>query len=152
MSTTRRAFIGGTAVTAAHIWIPRAVKGYTAEEIVPVTPMKPGISKWDLDTPALCVELDKMERNIAKLQRTCNANKIAVRPHAKTHKCAAIAKMQMAAGAIGICTAKLSEAEALFAEGIDRILMTTANLPPNKIRRAMELKKRYPGLDRKSVV
>jgi D-serine deaminase-like pyridoxal phosphate-dependent protein len=53
--------------------------------------------------------------------------------------------MQIAAGAIGICTAKLSEAEALFAEGIDRILMTTANLPPNKIRRAMELKKRYPG-------
>jgi D-serine deaminase-like pyridoxal phosphate-dependent protein len=107
--------------------------------------MKAGISKWDLDTPALCVDLDKMERNIAKMQRTCNANKIAVRPHAKTHKCAAIAKMQMAAGAIGICTAKLSEAEALFAEGIDRILMTTANLPPNKIRRAMELKKRYPG-------
>jgi D-serine deaminase-like pyridoxal phosphate-dependent protein len=86
-----------------------------------------------------------MERNIAKMQRACNANKIAVRPHAKTHKCAAIAKMQMAAGAIGICTAKLSEAEALFAEGIDRILMTTANLPPTKIRRAMELKKRCPG-------
>ena len=145
MKTSRRAFVGASAVAAAHVWIPKAVKGYTAAEIVPVTPMKPGISKWDLDTPALCVDLDKMERNIAKLQRTCNANKIAVRPHAKTHKCAAIAKMQMAAGAIGICTAKLSEAEALFAEGIDRILMTTANLPPNKIRRAMELKKRYPG-------
>ena len=127
------------------MWVPKAVKGYTAAEIVPVTPMKAGISKWDLDTPALCVDLDKLERNIAKMQRTCNANKIAVRPHAKTHKCAAIAKMQMAAGAIGICTAKLSEAEALFAEGIDRILMTTANLPPNKIRRAMELKKRCPG-------
>ena len=51
----------------------------------------------------------------------------------------------MAAGAIGICTAKLSEAEALFAAGIDRILMTTSNLPPAKIRRAMELKKRCPG-------
>ena len=145
MNKTRRAFIGGTAVAAAHVWIPKAVQGYTAAEIVPVTPMKAGISKWDLDTPALCVDLDKMERNIAKMQRTCNANKIAVRPHAKTHKCAAIAKMQMDAGAIGICTAKLSEAEALFAEGIDRILMTTANLPPAKIRRAMELKKRYPG-------
>ena len=140
MNKTRRAFIGGTAVAAAHVWIPKAVQGYTAAEIVPVTPMKAGISKWDLDTPALCVDLDKLERNIAKMQRTCNANKIAVRPHAKTHKCAAIAKMQMAAGAIGICTAKLSEAEALFAEGIDRILMTTSNLPPGKIRRAMELK------------
>jgi D-serine deaminase-like pyridoxal phosphate-dependent protein len=145
MKTSRRTFVGAAAAVAAHVWIPKAVKGYTASEIVPVTPMKAGISKWDLDTPALCVDLDKMERNIAKMQRACNANKIAVRPHAKTHKCAAIAKMQIAAGAIGICTAKLSEAEALFAEGIDRILMTTANLPPNKIRRAMELKKRYPG-------
>ncbi len=51
----------------------------------------------------------------------------------------------MAAGAIGICTAKLSEAEALFEAGIDRILMTTSNLPPAKIRRAMQLKKRFPG-------
>ena len=145
MNKTRRAFLGASAAVAAHVWVPKPVKGYTAAEIVPVIPHKAGISKWDLDTPALCVDLDKMERNIAKLQRTCNANKIAVRPHAKTHKCAAIAKMQMAAGAIGICTAKLSEAEALFAEGVDKILMTTANLPPAKIRKAMELKKRYPG-------
>jgi D-serine deaminase-like pyridoxal phosphate-dependent protein len=145
MKPSRRTFVAASAAAAAHVWIPKAVKGYTADEIVPVTPQRAGISKWDLDTPALCVDLDKMERNIAKMQRVCNANKIAVRPHAKTHKCAAIAKMQMAAGAIGICTAKLSEAEALFAEGIDRILMTTANLPPAKIRRAMELKKRCPG-------
>ena len=145
MNKTRRAFLGTSAAVAAHVWIPRPVKGYTAEEIVPVTPQRAGISKWELDTPALCVDLDKLERNIAKMQRTCNANKIAVRPHAKTHKCAAIAKMQMAAGAIGICTAKLSEAEALLAEGVDKILMTTSNLPPAKIRKAMDLKKRYPG-------
>lgn len=145
MNKSRRAFLGASAATAAHLWIPRPVKGYTAAELRPVTPMKAGISKWDLDTPALCVDLDKLERNIAKMQRSANANKIAVRPHAKTHKCAAIAKLQMKAGAIGICTAKLSEAEVLFADGIDQILMTTSNLPPNKIRRAMELKKRCPG-------
>ena len=145
MKTSRRAFVGATAATAAHVWIPKPVKGYTAGEIVPVTPHRAGISKWDLDTPALCVDLDKLQRNITKMQRTCSANKIAVRPHAKTHKCAAIAKMQMAAGAIGICTAKVSEAEALFAEGIDKLLMTTANLPPAKIRRAMELRKKCPG-------
>src|SRR5689334_22985243 len=145
MNKTRRAFLGTSAAAAAHVWVPTPVKGYTAEEIVPVTPQRAGISKWDLDTPALCVDLDKMERNIARMQRACNANKIAVRPHAKTHKCAAIAKMQIAAGAVGICTAKLSEAEALHGEGIANILMTTANLPPAKIRKAMELKKRYPG-------
>ena len=76
-----------------------------------------GISKWDLDTPALCVDLDKIEANIAKMQAALTRNGVAARPHAKTHKCAAIAKLQMAAGAIGICTAKLSEAEALFAAG-----------------------------------
>lgn len=131
---------------AAHVWVPKPVKGYSAAEIAgPVTPLKAGLSKSELDTPALCVDLDKLERNIAKMQRTANANKIGVRPHAKTHKCAAIAKMQMAAGAIGICVAKLSEAEALFQGGIDKILMTTSNLPPAKIRRAMQLKKRYPG-------
>jgi 3-hydroxy-D-aspartate aldolase len=146
MSTSRRAFIGAGAATAAHVWIPKPVKGYTANEIAtPVTPMKAGIMKSDLDTPALCVDLDKLERNIAKMQRTVNANKIGVRPHAKTHKCAAIAKLQMAAGALGICVAKLSEAEALMGEGLDRVLMTTSNLPPAKIRRAMQLKKRYPG-------
>jgi D-serine deaminase-like pyridoxal phosphate-dependent protein len=146
MSTSRRAFLGASAATAAHVWIPKPVRGYTAAEVSgPVTPHKAGISKWDLDTPALVVDLDKMERNIAKLQRTCNANKIAVRPHAKTHKCAEIAKLQMKAGAIGICTAKVSEAEALFDAGVDKILMTTSNLPPSKIRRAMQLRKRAPG-------
>jgi 3-hydroxy-D-aspartate aldolase len=146
MSTSRRAFIGASAAAAAHVWTPKPVKGYSAAELMkPVTPMKAGISKWDLDTPALVVDLDKLERNIAKMQRTMTANKLGVRPHAKTHKCAAIAKLQMAAGAIGICTAKLSEAEVLFEAGLDRILMTTSNLSRDKVRRAMQLKKRYPG-------
>ena len=47
------------------------------------------------------------------------------RPHSKTHKCAAIAKYQLATGSIGICCAKLSEAEAMVAHGVDKILMTT---------------------------
>jgi D-serine deaminase-like pyridoxal phosphate-dependent protein len=146
MKTSRRAFVGTSAAAAAHIWIPSGVSGYRASELTgPVTPHAAGISKWELDTPALCVDLDKLQRNIDTMQRVCTANKIAVRPHAKTHKCAEIAKLQMAAGAIGICTAKVSEAEALFAGGIDRLLMTTANLPPAKIRRAMQLRKRCPG-------
>ncbi|MFA5910875.1 MAG: DSD1 family PLP-dependent enzyme [Vicinamibacterales bacterium] len=143
--STRRAFLATSAATAAHVWIPRPVKGYTAEEILaPVKPMTTGISKWDLDTPALCVDLDKLERNIAKMQRSLAANKIGSRPHAKTHKCAPIAKLQMAAGALGICAAKLSEAEALAGQGLDRICMTTGNLSANKIRRAMQLRQRTP--------
>jgi 3-hydroxy-D-aspartate aldolase len=145
MSTSRRTFLGASAAAAAHVWVPQPVKGYTAAEIAPVMPMKPGISKWELDTPALCVDLDRLERNVAKMQKSLVANKLAARPHAKTHKCGAIAKLQMNAGAIGICTAKLSEAEALMNEGLDKICMTTANLSPTKIRRAMKLRKKSAG-------
>jgi D-serine deaminase-like pyridoxal phosphate-dependent protein len=70
---------------------------------------------------------------------------IASRPHAKTHKCAAIAKRQLATGSIGICCAKLGEAEALAAQGVDKILMTTATVSRSRIRRAMALKKAHPS-------
>ena len=70
-SPSRRAFLATTAAGAAHVWIPRPLKGYSTAEVIavtPVTPMGAGISKWDLDTPALCVDLDKLEGNIAKMQ------------------------------------------------------------------------------------
>jgi D-serine deaminase-like pyridoxal phosphate-dependent protein len=109
------------------------------------TIVKPGVSKWDLDTPALCVDLDKMEKNIATMQETLKKNNPPSRPHAKTHKCAAIAKYQLATGSIGICCAKLSEAEAMVANGVDKILMTTSNPSKNKIKRAMALRKAHPS-------
>lgn len=102
------------------------------------------MSKWDLDTPALCVDLDRLEQNIAKMQAAVRRYGLATRPHAKTHKSADIAKLQLAAGAIGICCAKLGEAEALAAQGVDRICMTTGNLSAAKIRRAMQLRKAQP--------
>jgi len=106
--------------------------------------VKPGVSKWELDTPALCVDLDKMEKNIQTMQAALQKSGIPSRPHAKTHKCAAIAKRQLATGSIGICCAKLSEAEAMVAQGVDKIMMTTANPSKNKIRRAMALRKAHP--------
>ena len=74
---TRRAFLAATAVGAAHVWIPRPLKGYSTTEVTamtPVTPMGMGVSKWDLDTPALCVDLDKLEANIAKMQEIGRAH------------------------------------------------------------------------------
>ena len=103
-----------------------------------------GVSKWDLDTPALCVDLDALERNIATMQSRLTAMGVASRPHAKSHKCPAIAKRQLAGGSIGICTAKVSEAEVFSASGIAPILMTTSNVTPNKIRRAMVMPARAP--------
>ena len=81
------------------------------------------MSKWDLDTPALVLDLDKLEKNIAAMRAYLSTTKVGARPHAKTHKSAEIAKMQIAAGAVGVCTAKLGEAEALFAEGVQKICM-----------------------------
>lgn len=129
------------------VWIPRQVGGYSADEMRALDAdalASAGISKWDLDTPALCVDLDALERNIATLQARLARNGLAARPHAKAHKCAAIARLQLAAGAIGVCTAKVSEAEALSAEGIAPICMTTSNVSPGKIRRAMALRARNP--------
>jgi len=77
-----------------------------------------GKSKWDLDSPALCVDLDKMAQNIKALQTSLTGTSVGVRPHIKTHRCPEIAKMQVAAGAVGVCAAKLSEAEVMLNNGI----------------------------------
>src|SRR5438128_9943227 len=128
---------------AATVWASGTAHGYTAAEmrVKAAGGDLTGVSKWDLDTPALCVDLDKLERNIATMRKKLAGTGIASRPHAKTHKCPAIARLQLAGGSIGLCTAKVSEAEALFAGGIEPILMTTANVTPNKIRRAMKIRK-----------
>jgi 3-hydroxy-D-aspartate aldolase len=141
---SRRTFLSSAAAASAYVWIPRPVKGYTAAELRAMTighRVQSGVSKWELDTPALCVDLDRMERNIAKMQATLKKNGVPSRPHAKTHKCAAIAKYQMSTGSIGICCAKVSEAEALHEHGIDKIMMTTSNPSRSKIRRAMKIRK-----------
>jgi 3-hydroxy-D-aspartate aldolase len=145
---SRRAFLTGAGVASAYFWIPKPLKGYSATELRAMTAddnetVASGVSKWDLDTPALCVDLDKMEKNIATMQSALKKYGIPSRPHAKTHKCAAIAKYQLATGSIGICCAKLSEAEALVAHGVDKILMTTSNPSKSKIRRAMNIRKSH---------
>jgi 3-hydroxy-D-aspartate aldolase len=143
---SRRVFLTGAATASVSFWIPKPVKGYSPAELRAMTvneKVKPGISKWDLDTPALCVDLDKMEKNVGSMQSALKKYGIPSRPHAKTHKCAAIAKYQMATGSIGICCAKLTEAEAMVADGVDKILMTTSNPSKNKIRRAMNIRKSH---------
>lgn len=144
---SRRGFLSTGAALSATFWIPRNVKGYSAAEVRAKAVgelVQPGLSKWDLDTPALCVDLDAMDKNIETMQAAMKRFGVASRPHAKTHKTAAIAKRQLATGSIGICCAKISEAEALAAKGVDQILMTTSNPSASKIRRAMALRKAHP--------
>lgn len=104
-----------------------------------------GKSKWDLDTPALVVDLDKMERNIKAVHTRLQGTGVGVRPHIKTHKSPAIAKMQIDAGALGVCAAKLGEAEVMLENGIDSVLLTTVNVTAPKIVKAMALRKKHNG-------
>ncbi|HEY2655955.1 MAG TPA: alanine racemase, partial [Solirubrobacteraceae bacterium] len=78
----------------------------------------------ELDTPALTVDLDAVDRNIARVQARSDALGVALRPHIKTHKLPAIAHMQIRAGATGIACQKLGEAEIMAGAGIRDILIT----------------------------
>ena len=142
---SRRRFLQSAGVAA--VGIPTSVKGYTAAEMRSFDSagvMEQDISKWELDTPALCVDLDALEANLATLQQTATRNGIDSRPHAKTHKTPAIARMQLDGGSVGICTAKVSEAIAMYEHGIDQILLTTINATPYKINQAMNLRRWCP--------
>jgi D-serine deaminase-like pyridoxal phosphate-dependent protein len=143
---SRRTFLHASG--AALIGVPNPGKGYTPAEVRSMAsdaPQQVDVSKWELDTPALCVDLDALEANLAAMQAAVVRNGIAARPHAKTHKCPAIARLQIESGAVGICTAKVSEAEVMLEHGIDRVLMTTSNVTPFKIARAMRLRRRHSG-------
>jgi D-serine deaminase-like pyridoxal phosphate-dependent protein len=83
-----------------------------------------------LDTPVATVDLDAVERNIARMQGYCDEHGLAFRPHIKTHKLPAIAHMQLAAGAVGITCQKLGEAEVMERSGVADILLTYPLLGP----------------------
>jgi D-serine deaminase-like pyridoxal phosphate-dependent protein len=98
-----------------------------------------GQPKSVLDTPALLADLDVMEANIARIVATCRARGVAWRPHSKVHKTPEIAKIEIAAGAIGVTCAKLGEAEVMAAAGIRDILIANQIVGPIKIGRLVEL-------------
>lgn len=75
----------------------------------------------DLPTPCLLVERQRFDRNVARMQSVAEANAVRLRPHVKTHKCIALARRQVEAGAGGITVAKVSEAEVFAAAGFDDI-------------------------------
>jgi 3-hydroxy-D-aspartate aldolase len=106
---------------------------------------KPG-SRALLTTPALVIDLDAMERNIARMAEHCRKHNIALRPHAKTHKSIRIARMQIAAGAVGICAATLGEAEVLAGAGIPGVLITSPVIGDARIARLIALNEKATGL------
>ena len=86
------------------------------------TPLAAKIAR-EYGTPVAVIDMDRVERNIARIQATCDAAGVANRPHIKTHKSPVLAKKQIEAGAKGITCQKLGEAEVMADAGIDDILI-----------------------------
>ncbi len=96
----------------------------------------------EIDTPALLLDLDAMERNLTKMAHFFAAGSTRLRPHYKNHKCPALARRQLDAGAIGMTCATLSEAEALVSNGIPDILISSELAGDRKIARFADLARR----------
>jgi D-serine deaminase-like pyridoxal phosphate-dependent protein len=103
------------------------------------TPALIGRSVDAIDTPALVVDLDRMERNLRTMAAFAAQHQVMLRPHAKMHKSAELAKLQMAEGAVGVCVQKTSEAEALVAGGVHNIFITNEVIAQPKLVRVAAL-------------
>jgi D-serine deaminase-like pyridoxal phosphate-dependent protein len=102
-------------------------------------PARVGDAVDDVDTPALVVDLDAFERNLDLMANAAHGAGIALRPHAKSHKCPAIAELQVERGAAGICCQKVGEAEAFVAAGIRDVLVTNEIVGVAKLARLAAL-------------
>jgi D-serine deaminase-like pyridoxal phosphate-dependent protein len=96
----------------------------------------------DLDTPCVTIDLDAVERNMARAQDYCRRNSLALRPHIKTHKIPEFARRQIELGAVGITCQKLGEAEVMADAGIDDILITYNIVGRRKLERLAALARR----------
>ena len=110
-----------------------------------IAPLPPPARVGDLvsavDTPALLLDLDAFEHNLRKLPETLAGRPVAIRPHAKSHKCPEIALRQVALGAVGVCCQKVSEAEALVRGGVTNVLVSNEVVGAPKLARLAALAK-----------
>lgn len=92
-----------------------------------------------IDTPALVVDLDAMQRNLSRMAEFCRKHAIRWRPHAKMHKSPAIARLQVQAGAVGVCVQKTAEAEAMVDGGLLDVYISNEVVAPHKLARVAQL-------------
>jgi D-serine deaminase-like pyridoxal phosphate-dependent protein len=105
-------------------------------------PLPPGTPLADLPTPCLVVDERRLAANLARAQAYADAQGVALRPHAKTHKSPVLAREQIAAGAVGVCVAKLGEAEVFADAGVDDVVMANTTVGAANARRAARLARR----------
>ncbi len=145
MLATRRTFMSTTLAAAAASAATRGAYTWAEiEKFIEKGDVKGKLTRADLPTPALLVDLDAFESNVAKMFAYVKGKGRAIRPHGKTHKCPEIAQRLIAAGAVGACAAKISEAEAFAAAGVRGLLVTTAVVGKYKIERAIRLARLAP--------
>jgi 3-hydroxy-D-aspartate aldolase len=104
-------------------------------------PTSIGAPLSEVETPALMLDLDAFDRNVVKMAHYAKSANVALRPHAKTHRCPTIAHKQIAHGAVGMCCQKVGEAEALVAAGVRDVLISNEVLDIRKLRRLARLAK-----------
>ena len=121
-------------------------QSYRASRLIEPIVLEQPVSIEDLHTPSLVIDLDIFESNLEKMQAFLNAQKISLRAHTKMHKCPEIARRQIAAGATGVCAAKISEAEIMCEAGIADVLVTSPVVSTEKIKRFIDTRSRFPGL------
>ena len=93
----------------------------------------------DLDTPALIIDVDRMERNLRRAADYARAHNLRLRPHTKTHKSPALARLQLAMGAVGLTVAKTSEAEVMMRASPPDLLIAYPVLGREKTARLVKL-------------
>jgi len=146
---SRREFIkagaAASAFSVARVWAAR-----TSERGFPIDEFESRIARRDfrditkdvLPTPAMIVDLDLFQQNIARMAQQAKSTNINVRPHVKVHKSVDAARRQIAEGAIGLTCATIAEAELFSGAGIRNVLWTKQPASVNNIQRAVALSKK----------
>src|SRR5436853_3454244 len=95
----------------------------------------------DLDTPALVIDMDVMERNLTRVSDYAREHQLRLRPHTKTHKIPALARKQIGLGAAGLTVAKVGEAEVMLGAQPTDLLIAYPTIGARKLNRLMQVAK-----------
>ena len=145
-SLSRRRFLTATTVAAGLAATRSATSSAGTSASARLRQLDRALELDELHTPALVLDQDAFERNLKRMAEHAKAAGIGLRPHAKTHKCPIIARRQMELGAIGICCAKVGEAEAMADGGLQKILITSPVATQEKVDRVLAVAARIDEL------
>ena len=144
-SMTRRTFLGTTMGGAVGLGAQGATGEPAMSPYEPMVLVEPQ-NLWELPTPALLVDVEALEFNLNKMAEHYRGKDAKLRPHTKTHKCPILARKQLELGAVGVCAAKVSEAEVMVDAGIGDVLITSPVVTADKINRLMDVAAKSPGV------